>query len=130
MNDRLVLDAEIYQTNGSAPDVRSLWEFAFAPLATLCVSADDGEVRFEHKRDQSFDGLHVTAAYFRTGRDLRIVLPDKEVLVERGERINLNFRYRFTVEALRHLLTEHAGLRILDEMSSADGRYLLAVCSR
>src|SRR5580658_843956 len=129
-DDRLILDAEIYQTNGSAPDASSLWQFAFAPLAALGVSVDDGEVRFEHKRDKSIAGLHVMAAYFRPDRDLRIATPGHEVLVERGEHINLNFSYRFTAEALHELLTERAGLRVLEQIASADGKYLVVVCSR
>jgi len=129
-DDRLILDAEIYQTNGSAPHVDALVQFSFAPLAALGVSGDDGEVRFEHKRDKSIAGLHVMAAYFRPDRDLRVSTPGHEVLVERGEHINLNFSYRFTPEALRELLKERAGLRILEEIPSQDGKYLLAVCSR
>jgi uncharacterized SAM-dependent methyltransferase len=129
-DDRLILDAEIDQTNGSAPDGDSLRQFAFAPLAALGVSADDGEVRFEHKHDKSIAGLHVMAAHFRPDRDLRIATPDREVLVERGEHINLNFSYSFTAEALHALLAENGGLRILDEIPSPDGRYLLLVCSR
>ncbi|MGA3079528.1 MAG: hypothetical protein ABSG56_38370, partial [Bryobacteraceae bacterium] len=61
---------------------------------------------------------------------LRIATPDREVLVQRGEHINLNFSYRFTTEALHTLLVERGGLRILDEILSQDGRYLLLVCSR
>jgi uncharacterized SAM-dependent methyltransferase len=129
-DDRLILDAEIYQTNGSAPPEDSLRQFAFAPLAALGVSADDGEVRFEHKRDKSVAGLHVTASHFRPDRDLRITTLAHEVLVERGEHINLNFSYRFTAEALHALLVGHGGLRILEEILSPDGRYLLVVCSR
>jgi hypothetical protein len=37
------------------------------------------------------------------------------VLVERGEHINLNFSYRFTAEAFHELLTERAGLRVLEQ---------------
>src|SRR5580693_5351698 len=128
-DDRLILDAAIYQTNGSAPHGDALRQFAFAPLATLGVSADDGEVRFEHKRDKSIAGLHVTAAHFRPDRDLRISTPGHEVLVERGEHINLNFSYMFTPEAFRQVLTERAGLRIIEEIPSDDGKYLLAVCA-
>jgi hypothetical protein len=40
----------------------------------------------------------------------------------------LNFRYLFSKEALRWLLTEHAGLRIVGEIPSPDGRFLTAVC--
>jgi uncharacterized SAM-dependent methyltransferase len=129
-DDRLILDAEIYRTNGSTPHGEALRQFAFAPLAALGVSADEGEVRFEDKHDKSIAGLHVTAAHFRPDRDLRIATPEREVLVERGEHINLNFNYRFTAEALRELLVERSGLRVLDEIASSDGRYLLVVCSR
>jgi hypothetical protein len=87
-------------------------------------------MRFEHKRDKSTAGLHVTASHFRPDRDLRIAAPGHDVLVERGEHINLNFSYTFTAEALRELLVDRGGLRILEEIPSPDGRYLLAVCSR
>jgi uncharacterized SAM-dependent methyltransferase len=128
--DRLVLDAEIHQDNGAAGySEDALRQFAFAPLAGLGVSVDDGEVRFEHKRDDSLHGLYVTTAYFRPDRDLRIGISGREVLVERGEHIVLNFRYTFTAQALRGLL-QQGGLKILDEIPSPDGRYLLAVCSR
>ena len=63
-------------------------------------------------------------------QDLRIATPGHEVLVERGEHINLNFGYRFTAEALRALLVDRGGLSILEEIPSPDGRYLLVVCSR
>jgi uncharacterized SAM-dependent methyltransferase len=129
-DDRLILDAEIFHINGSAPDLNALRQFAFAPLAALGVSDDDGEVHFEHKRDKSIAGLHVTASHFRPDRDLRIATPGHEVLVERGEHINLNFNYSFTAEALRELLVERGGLRILEEIPSPDGRYMLMVCSR
>src|ERR1035441_6305182 len=112
-DDRLILDAEIYQTNGSVPHGDSLRPFRFAPLAARGGSADDGEVRFEHKRDKSIAGLHVTASHFRPDRDLRIATPGHEVLVERGEHINLNFSYRFTSEALHELLVERGGSALL-----------------
>jgi hypothetical protein len=120
-NDRLVLDAEIYQSDASRPNDDSLRQFAFAPLAALGVSVDDGEVRFEQKRDESIDGMHVTAAHFRPDRDLRITTPDREVLVERGEHLNLNFRYTFTREGFHALLAEHGGLTVLEEIASQDG---------
>jgi len=125
-DDRLILDAAIY--DGGEPDEPR--EFAFAPLAALGVSPDDGEVRFEHKQDKSTEGLHVTASHFRTAHDLRIATAVQDVLVERGEHINLNFSYRFTVEAIRTLLAEHGGLQIIEEIPSPDGHYLLLVCSR
>ena len=129
--DRLVLDAEIHRPNGPAPhEDASMRQFAFAPLAGLGVSAEDGEVHFDHKHDERLAGLYVTSAYFRPDRDLRVAVADQEVLVERGEHITLKFQYSFTREALRGLLQQQGGVRILEEIPSPDGRYLLAVCSR
>lgn len=128
-DDRLILDAEIHQING-APQPDTLRQFAFAPLAALGVSADEGEMHFEEKRDKIIPGMRVTASHFRPDRDLRIAALGNDVLVERGEHMNLNFRYSFTPEALRALLREHGGLRLLDEIPSPDGRYLVMVCSR
>lgn len=128
--DRLVLDAELHQDNDGAPyATEALRNFAFAPLAGLGVPVDDGEVRFEQKRDEGLPGLYLTTAYFRPDRDLRIPMSGREVLVERGEHIVLNFRYTFSQQALRAVL-QQGGLKILDEIPSQDGRYLLAVCAR
>ena len=130
-DDRLVLDAEIHQENGSVlQNEDAQRQFAFAPLAGLGVSPDEGEVRFEQKQDSRLPGLYVTTARFRADLDLRIALPGNEVLVERGEHIIMNFRYTFTQDAFRSLLEQQGGLRILDEIPSQDGRYLLAVCSK
>ncbi len=128
--DRLALDAEIYQNDPSAYESDTIRQFTFAPLAALGVSAEEGEVRLEHKRDERLAGLHVTRAYFRPDRDLRIPVAGHDVLLQRGERIVMNFRYSFTTQAFRLLLEQQGGLKILDEVPSPSGRYLLAVCSR
>ena len=67
----------------------------------------------------------MTAAFFRPDRDLRIATPDREVLVERGEHINLNFSYRFTRKRCASCWLERGGLRILDEIPSPDGRLFI-----
>jgi uncharacterized SAM-dependent methyltransferase len=129
--DRLALDAEIYQGEATAShESDAMRQFTFAPLAALCVSAEDGEVRLERKRDERLAGLHVTRAYFRPDRDLRIPVANQDVLLQRGERVVMNFRYTFTTQAFRLLLEQQGGLKILDEIASPSGRYLLAVCSR
>ena len=84
-------------------------------------------VSLEHKRDKSIGGLHVTASHFRPDRDLRIATPGHEVLVERGEHINLNFSYRFTSEALHELLVERGGLYWTRSPARMGGIYWLSV---
>jgi uncharacterized SAM-dependent methyltransferase len=128
-NDRLVIDAEMHSNGAPAYAEALLRQFAFAPLAGLGLSSEDGEVRFDHQHDERLAGLYMTTAHFRPSRDLRLDLSAKEVLVERGEHILLNLRYSFTPPAFRSVL-QQAGLHVLDEISSKDARHLLAVCSR
>jgi hypothetical protein len=129
--DRLVLDAEIYQGNETAPhESDAMRHFTFAPLAGLCVSGEEGEVLLEHKRDERLAGLYVTRAYFRPNRDLRIPVAGQDVLLQRAERIVMNLRYSLTTQAFRLLLEQQGGLKILDEIASPSGQHLLAVCSR
>src|SRR5579864_2336264 len=128
--DRLIIDGEIFHdavlSRGEEPAIRC---FALAPLATVGVAEDDGELRFEHKRDDRHSGLHLVTRFFRAERDLTLGLPGEPTL-PRGERVFLNFRYAYTPEAFRWLLAKHAGLKIVDEIVSADGHAILAVCSR
>jgi uncharacterized SAM-dependent methyltransferase len=128
--DRLIIDGEIFHdavlARGEEPAIR---RFALAPLATVGVAEDDGELRFEHKRDDRHSGLHLVTRFFRAERDLTLGLPGEPTL-PRGERVFLNFRYAYTPEAFRWLLAKHAGLKILEEIVSADGHSILAVCSR
>jgi uncharacterized SAM-dependent methyltransferase len=128
--DRLIIDGEVFHdavlTRGEEPAIR---RFALAPLATVGVAEDDGELRFEHKRDDRHAGLHMVTRFFRAERDLTLGLPGQPTL-PRGERVFLNFRYAYTPEAFRWLLAKHAGLKILEEIVSADGHSILAVCSR
>jgi uncharacterized SAM-dependent methyltransferase len=128
--DRLIIDAEISHeavlARGEDPAVR---RFAMAPLATAGIAEEDGELRFEHKRDDRHAGLHLITRFFRADRDLTLALPGAHTL-PRGERILLNFRYACTPESFRWLLAKHAGLKILEEIRGADGKSILAVCSR
>ena len=128
--DRLIIDGEIFNeavmARGEDPCVR---RFAMAPLATVGVSEDDGELRFEHKRDERHAGLHLITRFFRAGRDLTLTFSGDPTL-PRGERVFLNFRYAYTPEAFRWLLAKHAGLTIVEEVRSADGKSIAAICSR
>ncbi|MCL4401489.1 MAG: L-histidine N(alpha)-methyltransferase [Acidobacteria bacterium] len=129
--DRLVIDGEL---NGAAAEQAvtnsSLWNFAFAPLASIGVARDDGEIRFEHKRDERHQGLHLLTRYFHVARDLRATVSGQEILLERGERLAMNFEYFYSREAFRWLIEEHGHLKILDETLSPDGRFMVAICSR
>jgi len=74
--DRLIIDGEIFHeavlARSEDPATR---RFALAPLATVGVAEDDGELRFEHKRDDRHSGLHLVTRFFRAERDLTLGVP-------------------------------------------------------
>jgi hypothetical protein len=129
--DRLILDAEMHDDNAlERTGSKAMQNFAFAPLASIGITHEDGEVSFECKRDERHEGLYLVARRFRADRDLRATVSGKEIVMQRGERLAMNFHYLYTRQSFRWLLEEHGGLEILDEVVSPDGRFVVAVCSR
>ncbi len=127
--DILILDARIATENDGEP-TEAQKRFVFAPLAGAGIAPEDGELRFVDNEDDRHPGLHLWTRRFQPVRDLTVQVNGREVHVERGERIFLNFRYRFTREAFRWLLTSHAGLKVRGEIPSADGRFVTAICTK
>jgi len=130
--DRLIIDGEAYDQEKTlalraSPAAR---RFIWAMLLSVGIGQDDGEVRYDHKRDDRHGGLHLVTRYFRAGRDVSAAGAGQEISLERGERIGLNFQYACTEEAFRWLLGEHGGLTILREYRSPDGRFLTALCRK
>jgi len=125
--DILIIDAHLHP---GTPDLVSDAQkrFVFAPFASAGVLADDGEIEFSERPDDRLDGMFMLTRRFMASRDLRLLVAGSEFSVARGERILLNFRYLFTPEAFRWLLTGHAGLRIVGEIPCSDGKTLTAVC--
>jgi len=130
--DRLIVDGELYDEQKTMarranPLAR---KFLWSLLASLGIGDEDGEIRFNNKRDERRDGLHLIARHFRAGRDLSATVAGQEIALQRGEHIGLNFQYTYTPEAFRWLLAEHGGLEIRKEYASPDGRFLTAVCAK
>ena len=130
--DRLALDVELYSDGIKDVPIEPLQHaFAFSPLQSIGIQEEDGEMRFEIKRDERHNGLYMVARHFRANRDLRVsVLGNKDIMLERGERIFMNFRYLFTPEAFRWLLERHGRLKVLEINESSDQHFTLAVCAK
>lgn len=130
-NDRLTLDVELF-TDGAADFAadRLQHAFAFSPLQALGIQEEDGEMRFEIKRDERHQGLYMIARHFQASRNLRVSVLGKEILLERSERIFMNFRYLFTPDAFRWLLEKHGKLKILEMDETSDHRSMLAICAK
>ena len=131
-DDRLIIDGEVYDEQASMarranPTAR---KFVFAMLASVGIEEDEGELRFNHKLDARHHGLHLITRSFRAERDLSATVAGREIQIERGERIGLNFQYLYEPDAFRWLLSEQGGLEILKEYRSPDERFLTAICRK
>ena len=127
--DLLIVDARLREEVPPEP-TEAQKRFIFAPLAGAGLSTEDGELRITAKIDDRHEGLSLLTRHFHTSRDLTMIAGGKQIHVERGERIFLNFRYRFTRAAFRWLIADHSGLKVLAEIPSADGRFVTMVCSK
>lgn len=131
-SDRLLIDGELYEegvTMGRR-DNPSARKFLAALLGSVGIVENDGEIRFDHKRDERHAGLHLMTRYFRAERDISAVVAGQDIPLQRGERIGLNFQYVYTPEAFRWLVRDHGGFTILEEFASSDGRFLTALCKK
>ncbi|MBZ5585073.1 MAG: L-histidine N(alpha)-methyltransferase [Acidobacteriia bacterium] len=130
--DRLIIDGEAYDGEKTLarrgnPAARRFFQTL---LRNVGIGEEDGEVRFNHKRDERHEGLHLITRHFRADRDLSAIAAGEEIALERGERIGLNFQYTYTPEAFQWLLCEHGGLEIITQYRSPDERFITAVCKR
>jgi len=131
-SDRLIIDGEIYDEKASLSrrDNPNTRQFLATLLASIGIGETDGEVGFNLKHDDRHDGLHLIARFFRAAHDLSATVSGRQIELERGERIGLNFQYTYTLDAFRWLLCNQGGLEIEKEFPSPDGRFLTAVCRK
>lgn len=129
--DHLLIDGEFRRDDSVAlRDNPAVTKWAFAPLAGTGVSVEDGEVRFEEKRDERRSGLYMITRVFRAANDVHATAAGEDVVIQKGERISMNFQYIYSEEAFRWLIEKQAGLKIVQEYPSPQGRYLTVLCAR
>jgi uncharacterized SAM-dependent methyltransferase len=130
--DRIIIDGEIYHEEKTLayrqhPAARKFLQLL---LSNLGLGKDDGEVRFKHKVDERYPGLHLITRSFHAARDLSVIAAGQEIALERGERIGLNFQYTYEVGTFRSLIRDQGGLEIVKEYRSPDERFLTLVCKK
>jgi uncharacterized SAM-dependent methyltransferase len=130
--DMLIVDGEIFGEDVSLERRSSLsaQKLLWALLGAIGIRQEDGELRFNVKRDDRHEGLHLITRHFRAERDISAAAAGHEVALQRGERIGLNFQYAYEPETFRWLLREQGGLQIQAEHISPDGRFLTALCAK
>ena len=131
-SDRLIIDGEINddQKTMARRDNTASRRFLWSLLNSVGIGGEDGEIRFAQKHDERRQGLHMITRSFRAERDLSATVASREISMQRGEHIGLNFQYTYDPQAFRWLLRDQGGLEILSEYQSPDGRFLTAVCEK
>jgi hypothetical protein len=110
----------------NAASRRFLWSL----LNSVGIGGEEGEIRFTQRRDDRHEGLHLITRHFRAERDLSATVASREIPMQRGEHIGLNFQYTYTPDAFRWLLRDQGGLEIVREYESPDARFLTAICRK
>jgi len=131
-DDRLIIDGEIYDEVESMArrDNPAVRRFLHSMLASIGVTEDDGEIGFDSKRDERHAGLHLITRYFKSKRDLTATIGGRQISIQRGERIGLNFQYLYTAEAFAWILRDQGGLEIRKAYPSPDGRFITTMCQK
>lgn len=130
--DRLIVDGEIFDEVESMArrDNSAVRRFLQAMLASVGIADDDGEIGFTRKRDERHEGLFLITRYFQAKRDLTATVAGRQIPLQRGERIGLNFQYLYTPEAFAWLIRDQGGLDLRKAYPSPDGRFVTALCAR
>ena len=129
--DRLIVDSELFTDEAvSAASAEPARRLAMAPLSSVGVTPENGEINFDHKSDARHEGLHLITKYFHALQDMAVTVSGQEISLARGERIFLNFKYLCTPEAFEWLLVEQGGLKILGRHVNSEQGVVTAVCSR
>jgi uncharacterized SAM-dependent methyltransferase len=131
-DDRLIIDGEIWDEVESMArrDNKAVRRFLHSMLASIGITEDDGEIGFDSKRDERHDGLHLITRYFTSTRDVTATIGGRQISIQRGERIGLNFQYLYTAEAFAWILRDQGGLEIRKAYPSPDGRFVTTMCQK
>jgi len=126
--DALLVDGEIYasQETLAGYDNPLNRRFAWAPLRAVGIHEGDGELRFEDEIDARLPGLYRLAKHFQAGRRAEALIGGERLLLEAGERLEMNHSYKYTTDAFLRILAE-AGLVARWQGTSDDGRFLMVL---
>jgi uncharacterized SAM-dependent methyltransferase len=130
--DHLLVDGEIFNATAtmSGYDNPLNRQFAFGPLRSLGLTEpEDGELRFESDVDGRKPGLYRVRKHFLAARDLALLIAGETIRWRAGERIEMNWSYKYAHETFLALLRE-GGMSPVAQYLSEDERFLMALARK
>jgi uncharacterized SAM-dependent methyltransferase len=124
-DDRVLFDGELFAGEETLRgyDNPSNRRFAFAPLAGLGLTDEDGELRFELTPGR--DGLHEVSKHFVARRDLRLHIGGATLPIAAGEKLRMSSSLKYAGEHALRSRVEAGGFRVEQSWRSPDGNFLL-----
>jgi uncharacterized SAM-dependent methyltransferase len=127
--DHLLVDGEIFSAAATMAgyDNPINRQFAFGPLRSIGLAEpQDGTLQFESDTDARRPGLYRVRKHFRAARDLEIPLAGEFIQLAAGERIEMNWSYKYARDAFPELLHQ-AGIDPVSQFISDDERFLMVL---
>jgi len=126
--DLLLLDGELYsgQETLAGYDNPVNRRFAWAPLYSVGIRDEDGELRFQTAEDGGRPGLYAVTKHFEARRDAQAMMGGQSLQLVAGERVAMSRSGKYTQETFVRIL-EGAGLSVRWLGRSEDARFVMAL---
>jgi uncharacterized SAM-dependent methyltransferase len=130
-DDALIVDGELFageETLGGYDNPINR-RFAWAPLHSVGIRDEDGEIVFETATDVAAPGLHAVTKHFRAGRAVQAMMAGEEFRLAPGDRVQMSRSGKYAPGALGAAL-EEVGLAGRWTGTSEDGRFEMIMAAR
>lgn len=127
--DRVLFDGELFAGEETLRgyDNPSNRRFAFAPLAGLGLTENDGELRFELA--SGADGLHQVSKHFVARRDLELTIGGAAIAIAAGEKLRMSSSIKYADESALRSRIEAGAFHVEQTWKSPDGKFVLAAAA-
>jgi uncharacterized SAM-dependent methyltransferase len=128
--DLILLDGELYAGPATVLgyDNPLNRRFAWAPLHSIGIHEEDGDIVFEDRTDDRLPGLHALTKQFRATRDCTVLTGGETLFVRSGERFAMSHSYKYARDTFLRIL-EDAGLVPRWQGTSDDDRFLMVLAA-
>ncbi|MGH9492530.1 MAG: L-histidine N(alpha)-methyltransferase [Terriglobales bacterium] len=127
--DRVLFDGELFAGEETLRgyDNPSNRRFAFAPLAGLGLTEDDGDLRFELASGAG--GLHEVSKHFVARRDLELKIGGAAIAIAAGEKLRMSSSIKYADESVLRSRIEAGMFHVEHSWKSPDGKFVLAAAA-
>ncbi len=128
--DLLLVDGELFSEGAIAGyDNPINRRFAWAPLHSVGIGDEDGDIAFVGEQDSRIDGLHLISKHFAPRRRVEVALSGESFALAEGEQLEMSHSYKYSMSAFGSVLAQ-AGLKIEWQATSDDERFVMALAAR